>query len=71
MVDERRMSGRALLQRGLRRGELPPGTDVELLLDMLSGPIFYRHLVSGTATDSRVIESLVDRVLAAHGVAQP
>jgi AcrR family transcriptional regulator len=71
MVDERRMSGRALLQRGLQRGELAGGTDIELLLDMLSGPVFYRHLVSGSATDSQVIESLVDKVLAAHAVTPP
>jgi AcrR family transcriptional regulator len=71
MVDERRTSGRAVLQRALERGELGADTDVEVMLDMLSGPIFYRTLVSGSGASDAVIETLVDKVLAAHDITQP
>jgi AcrR family transcriptional regulator len=50
-VDERRELGRVVLQRAKARGELRDGLDVELLIDMVSGVIFYRRLVSGASID--------------------
>ncbi len=49
----RRQEARAVLQRGIDRGELPPTVNIDLILDMLYGPIYYRFLVShDTLTDS-------------------
>jgi AcrR family transcriptional regulator len=50
-VDERRQMARTLLKRAKARGELRDGVDVELLIDMVSGVIFYRRLVSGAVID--------------------
>ena len=33
------------LQRGFDRGEIPAGTDLDLLLDTLYGPIYMRFLI--------------------------
>jgi AcrR family transcriptional regulator len=40
----RRRSARAALERGVARGELPPGVDLELAVDLLVGPVYYRLL---------------------------
>lgn len=54
---------RGVLTRGVRRGELRADTDVELALDLLGGPPFYRFLITGTAIDERLARSLVQAVL--------
>jgi hypothetical protein len=41
----RRKQAYATLQRGIDRGELPAGTDLNLLLDSLYGPIYMRFLI--------------------------
>jgi hypothetical protein len=43
----------------LKRGELAAGTDVELAVDQLVGPIYYRVLVTGEPVDSKFTNSLV------------
>jgi len=63
-VHERRDRPRLALTRGVERGELPPDTDVELLLDVLGGSVFYRVLVSGEPGDEAFAKRLVDLVLA-------
>jgi AcrR family transcriptional regulator len=63
-VRERRDRPRLALARGVERGELPPDTDVELLLDVLGGSVFYRVLVSGEPGDEAFAKRLVDLVLA-------
>ena len=62
-VHERRDRPRLALTRGVERGELPPDTDVELLLDVLGGSVFYRVLVSGEPGDEAFAKRLVDLVL--------
>ncbi|MFP3900115.1 MAG: TetR/AcrR family transcriptional regulator [Acidimicrobiia bacterium] len=61
---ERRRTGRVAVTRGIDRGELPQGTDPELVLDLVGGPVFYRLLVSGEPVDDRLIETVVDAGLA-------
>jgi AcrR family transcriptional regulator len=63
-VRERRDRPRLALARGVERGELPPDTDIELLLDVLGGSVFYRVLVSGEPGDEAFAKRLVDLVLA-------
>jgi AcrR family transcriptional regulator len=50
---------RLLLQRGLERGELPADTDVDLLVDVILAPIFYRHLCTGAKVDQDLTHRLV------------
>ena len=63
-IRDRRSRPRQAVQRGVDRGELPPDTDVELLLDVLGGTVFYREMVSGEPADEAFVERLVDRLLA-------
>lgn len=66
-MEDRRMRPREVALRAVERGELPPDTDVELLLDVLGGTIIYRELVAGHPTDVETVTALVDRALAAFG----
>ncbi len=54
---------RLLFARGIERGELPADTDVDLAVEAILGPIFYRHLLSGEPVDRTLARRLVDRVL--------
>ena len=42
---------RTILTRGVERGELPADTDVDLLVDLVLGPFFYRRLLTGATLD--------------------
>ena len=46
-VADRRAPTKAMLRRGIDRGELPADTDLDLLIDLLVGPLFYRVLFTG------------------------
>ena len=63
-VTGRRAGTIAAVKRGIERGELRADTDAELVADLLAGPIFYRHLVSGGRLDPAFADRLVDEVLA-------
>jgi AcrR family transcriptional regulator len=54
---------RALLQRGIERGELRPDLDTEVAIDLLLGPIYYRLLMSGEPLTSAFIDRLVGAVM--------
>src|SRR5436309_332810 len=47
----RRKALSAVLKRGVQRGDLRRGLDLELALDVLGGAIFYRLLVTGGPID--------------------
>lgn len=55
----------AVLERGRRRGELPPDVRLEELVDRLAGPVLQRRFVTGLALDDGFVERVVDGVLAA------
>ncbi|HET6531950.1 MAG TPA: TetR/AcrR family transcriptional regulator [Actinoplanes sp.] len=57
---------RAVITRGIRRGELPGDTDPADVLDLLAGPLFHRRAVSGGTVDAAFATRVVDRVLAAY-----
>ena len=52
-----------LLRDAVGTGELPPGTDPELLADALVGPIVLRRLMFGQPVDPAMAAALVDQVL--------
>jgi AcrR family transcriptional regulator len=60
----RRWRTTVVLNRAIERGELPPGTDLDLVQDMLVGPLFYRTLLSGEVTDDDLVATVVQTVLA-------
>ena len=54
---------RRVVERATARGELRPGVDVELVHELLFGPVYYRLLLSGGALDKVLAERIVDAVL--------
>jgi AcrR family transcriptional regulator len=59
----RRAALSTVLNRGVRRGDLRRGLDVELALDVLGGAIFYRLLITGGPIDQRLAEGVVELIL--------
>ena len=68
-VGMRRDALRRVLRRAMDRGELRADMDVELALDLLSGPLLYRYLISGEPVDERLARGSVHAVLRAFGPA--
>jgi AcrR family transcriptional regulator len=62
----RRRISMEMAQRAIARGELQADTDVEVMVDVLAGPIFYRSLVSGGPLDEHFVRHLVDAVTRAY-----
>jgi AcrR family transcriptional regulator len=62
-MENRRAMMRRILQRGRDRGELAPEADLELLIDLLYGPLLFRALISGGPLDPAQVDSLTDAVL--------
>jgi AcrR family transcriptional regulator len=56
----------AVIARGVGRGELPPETDPAEVLDLVTGPLFYRRWVSAGSVDADFAVRVVDLVLAAY-----
>lgn len=59
VVAPRRDSGLLLLRRAEQSGEIRPGLDHELVLDMLFGPLWYRLLFEHAAIDAEFAERLL------------
>ena len=59
----RRAALSTVLKRGIQRGNLSRGLDVDLALDVLGGAIFYRLLVTGGPIDQRLAEGVVELIL--------
>ena len=57
-----REGGRAILETGVAAGEIGKPKDVEVLLDMLYGPVFYRLLVGHQPLDEQLGRRLVEHV---------
>jgi AcrR family transcriptional regulator len=69
LLSERRAAIRAVLERGIERGDLRPDFDRELALDVLAGPLFYRLLITGGPIDEQLAKGVVELVMA--GFAPP
>jgi AcrR family transcriptional regulator len=62
-VEPRREEARILFRRAIERGQLAPATDVELAVDLLYGPLYYRLLHRNAPFDEGVAGDVVDAVL--------
>ncbi|MCP3139766.1 TetR/AcrR family transcriptional regulator [Pyxidicoccus xibeiensis] len=62
-IAARREALRQVLNRGVERGELRKGLDLDLALDLLGGPLFYRFLITGGPVDERLTRGVVETVL--------
>lgn len=52
-----------ILNRGIERGELHSHLNLELIMDMLYGPVWYRLLLKNGALDTAFAEELVTQLL--------
>jgi AcrR family transcriptional regulator len=59
----RRAALSEVLRRGVERGDLRPDLDLELALDVLGGPLFYRLLITGGPIDEALAEGVADLIL--------
>lgn len=64
---KRRQSVGRILQRGITRGELLGTADLELMLDLLFGPIWYRLLSQHGKLDQAFARGLCDALLRGFG----
>lgn len=56
----RRLDSRRILERGVQRGELKKDLDLELCIDLIYGPLFYRLLVTGENIEEDFIRILIN-----------
>src|SRR5271166_6722816 len=59
----RRRQAYQTLQRGIDRGELPQGSDLDLILDSLYGPIYMRFLIRHDTLDEDFADEICGLVL--------
>jgi AcrR family transcriptional regulator len=61
-IAERRRPMRAVLERARGRGELTPDVELDLVQDLVAGPLIYRVLVTGAPVDRDMISRLLQLV---------
>ena len=61
--DPRRAAAREILRRKQARGQLRKGADLDLVLDSLYGPLYYRFLVKNEPPSQKYAEALVGLVI--------
>jgi AcrR family transcriptional regulator len=59
----RRAALQEVLQRGIERGDLRRDLDIELALDVLGGPLFYRLLITGGPIDEQLADGVDELIL--------
>jgi AcrR family transcriptional regulator len=63
VLAKRRRSIRAAFQRGIARGEIRSDVNIEVLMDMLTAPFYFRTLFGHVKLSPAMIETVVDTVL--------
>jgi AcrR family transcriptional regulator len=64
-VQPRRDATRPLLLRAIDRGEVARGTNLDVTLDLLYGPIYHRLLHGHAPLNDRFVQQVVDAVISA------
>jgi AcrR family transcriptional regulator len=62
-TEARHRAVRDVLARGVERGELPGDADLDLLVDLLAGPLFHRRWFTGTPATPAFAAAILDTVL--------
>jgi AcrR family transcriptional regulator len=62
-VEPRREQGREIFRRAAERGEIPAGTNVDVALDLLYGPLYHRLLHGHAPLNDRFVRAVVDMAL--------
>jgi len=61
----RRAKAAQLVERAIARGELPADTDIELCLDLLAGPLYWRLVVAQASHEDTYLDRLAGKIAAA------
>ncbi len=61
--DPRRVEAKAMLRQKQASGQLRRGADLDLVLDSLYGPLYYRFLVKNEAPSQKYAAALADLVI--------
>jgi AcrR family transcriptional regulator len=69
-VGQRRAAVREALLRGIERGELRTDANLDLIYDLLMGPLFMRSVVRGETLSADMAEQTVHIVLSAFGTTE-
>jgi AcrR family transcriptional regulator len=67
----RRAQTRRMAHQAIQVGELAPGTDPDLFLDAIYGPLYYRKVVSGEPVTNEFIDRIVDAAFRAFAPSAP
>ncbi|MEU3835849.1 TetR/AcrR family transcriptional regulator [Streptomyces microflavus] len=67
LVDPRVEEAVARLRSAQDQGQIPPGANLPLAVEMLYGPVYYRHVLRKPVQDEETIAALVAHVLRALG----
>ena len=67
----RRAEAREILELGIERGELREDLDLEVAVDVLYGPIYYRMLVGHAPLDDDFADALADHIFAGLAAGDP
>jgi AcrR family transcriptional regulator len=72
-VDQIRNARRPIIERAIARGEIPTGSDPELIMDVLFGPLYHRYLNGHLALDDSFARGVARMAATAalHGAAVP
>ena len=65
MRTHQRSVGDKLVGQAVARGELPEGTDPEVAVDLILGPLYWRLAVARTPISDDYLEQLIPAVSAA------
>jgi AcrR family transcriptional regulator len=65
-TSRQRALDRAPFLRARNRGDLAAGADIDLAIDQLTGPVYYRVLITGQPVPPAFTDAIVDAFLAAH-----
>jgi AcrR family transcriptional regulator len=71
ITEARRQPVRQVLLAARERGELPPSADLELAIDLLAAPVFYRRFIAHQPFTATYAVAVVDHVLTALGAVSP
>ncbi len=64
----RRLISQHIFERGVQRGELKKELDIELCIDIMFAPLFYRLLITGETVNSEFVKDLIANALSGLAV---
>jgi hypothetical protein len=70
-VQPRRDATRLIIIRAIQRGEISADTNLEVILDLLYGPIYHRLLHKHAPLTERFVQQVIDTVIAAVSSDRP